>query len=175
MKKQSIAIDVVPMIEGLGGSTASEKNDDVELLLYNGLIRPRLLGLVPRARLPVIRELVRVLHRPLVRALQSFLDDSVGLRFETFEENQAFATEIQNLLNSLGLAAECPKEGCHHPAKIRCLNSGPRTGSFQFDHIIEGKRTTHLGSTRFPRFRVIPAPADRRQKANRPAEPSPSS
>jgi hypothetical protein len=144
---------------------------DIELLLYNGLIRPRVTGLVPRARLVVIDELARMMQRPVVRALQAFLDDSVGIRFETFEENQAFATEVQNLLNRLGLAAQCPKEGCGRPAKIRCLNSGPTTGSFQFDHVIDGKRTTHLGSTRFPQVKVIPAPADRRLKKNKPTNP----
>jgi len=101
-----------------------------------------------------------------IREVQIVLSHLVGKEFGTFEQNQAVCTAVQNLMNRLGQAAECPR--CGNPSKIRCLRSGrSRAGSFQFDHVIEGARTTHGGSNRFPEIKLIPAPSDKRLRTSR--------
>lgn len=58
----------------------------------------------------------------------------------------------------------CPKVGCGQPAILRCAAAGnSKIGVFQFDHSIDGKRTSHLGTSALPTLHFVAAPADRRR------------
>lgn len=119
----------------------------------------------------LLQELSRgldVLKDPIRKALQELLDGLAGKTFDSLETKQAVAREAQDLLTRLGLRVACPKEGCGRPAMIRCAAAGnSKQGVFQFDHSSGTcRRTTHLGSSSFPRLTIVPAPADRRRASS---------
>jgi hypothetical protein len=119
------------------------------------------------AVIALLRELgghLGTFQRLVRRSLQDLLNASVGQSFGSLEANQAITREVLDLLNRLGLRFVCPREGCGRPAALRCTAAGiSRHGVFQFDHAAGGRRTTHKGSSVFPRLTLVPAPADRRR------------
>jgi hypothetical protein len=83
-----------------------------------------------------------------------------GLSFG-LDENKKMASEIQGLLNRLGVDVRCL--GCHEPAKIRCGKAGAsKTGAFQFDHAPGGRRTFHCGSRALPHLTLVSPTPDQR-------------
>ncbi|MCK4659387.1 MAG: hypothetical protein KAV82_07685 [Phycisphaerae bacterium] len=99
---------------------------------------------------------------PLVQELDAALQGFVGHSFKSLDLNRRFASELQRLLNRLGLRVRCPE--CKRPARLRCTKAGTaRHGAFQFSHRIEGHNTNHRGSTHIPSLRLIPAPPDKRR------------
>ncbi len=93
---------------------------------------------------------------PIIERFQIFLRGVEGKNFG-YEGNRLIAFQIQKTLESLGVALECQKENCGLPAKLRCRKPGRSvSGVFQFDHPINGKHTSHGGSSKLPVMNIIP-------------------
>jgi len=107
------------------------------------------------------------LHQAAVRrSIENTVRGLAGLNCGTFEANRAAAKSVQQLLAESGLRVACPE--CGQPAILRCQRAGnSKTGVFQFDHVVAGRRTFHGGSTSFPLVTVTPAPPRRRTNAQR--------
>jgi hypothetical protein len=101
------------------------------------------------------------LHRAAVRrSIESAVRGLAGLNCGSLEANRAVAKSVQQLLAENGLRVACSE--CGQAAILRCQRAGSaKTGAFQFDHVVDGHRTFHGGSTSFPLVRVIPAPPRR--------------
>jgi hypothetical protein len=105
-----------------------------------------------------------VLVQPVRDAIAVLLEQVQGTSFGSLEENQDVTKRIGQLLQLLNLRVACPKPECGRPATLRCAPAGNSThGVFQFDHAVNGRRSTHLGSSRLPHLRLVPAPSDRRR------------
>lgn len=84
-----------------------------------------------------------------------------GWNFGSLEQNQVFATRVQELLDRHGLRVQCPE--CGAPAIVRCQNTGnAKTGVFLYDHYLDAGRTFHGGPTTWPRVALVPKPARRK-------------
>lgn len=101
---------------------------------------------------------------PVIERLQEDLAALEGKQLESFTVKQTVAIRIQETVARLGLALACPKEGCGHPAKLRCIQPPRSEGVFQFDHVIDGKRTSHGAYVCVPPLKLIAAAPDRRKK-----------
>jgi predicted RNA-binding Zn-ribbon protein involved in translation (DUF1610 family) len=107
------------------------------------------------------------LHQVAVRrSIENTVRGLAGLNCGSFEANRAAAKSVQQLLAENGLRVACPD--CGEPAILRCQRAGnSKTGVFQFDHMVAGRRTFHGGATSFPLVTVTPAPPRRRAIAER--------
>ncbi len=77
-----------------------------------------------------------------------------GTRHDSLAGNQSLAQSIHRLLDENGLRVECPT--CFRPAILRCLKAGNcATGSFVFDHRVNGRRTMHGGRSDLPHLIVL--------------------
>jgi predicted RNA-binding Zn-ribbon protein involved in translation (DUF1610 family) len=105
------------------------------------------------------------LHQAAVRrSIENTVRGLAGLNCGSFEANRAVAKSVQQLLAESGLRVACPD--CGQPAILRCQRAGnAKTGVFQFDHVVAGRRTFHGGSTSFPLVTVTPSPPRRRTNA----------
>jgi predicted RNA-binding Zn-ribbon protein involved in translation (DUF1610 family) len=102
-----------------------------------------------------------VLHQVAIRhTIQSTVRSLAGRNCGSFEANRSLAKSVQQLLAENGLRAECPE--CGQPAILRCQRAGnSKSGAFQYDHTVAGRRTFHGGSASFPLVTVVPAPPRR--------------
>ncbi len=92
----------------------------------------------------------RILRDSIGRRLETL----VGTRLDSLSANQNLARSIQQMLDENGLRLECPT--CGYPAVLRCLKTGNcASGSFVFDHRIDGRRTMHGGKSELPRLVVV--------------------
>ncbi len=113
---------------------------------------------------------VESIQQQIRRTLEARLQQFSGWSFQSLAENQEFAKQIHQILDSHGLRVECPE--CGNPAILRCLRAGnAKHGAFVFDHYLDSGRTFHGGPTTVPLIRVVPKPA-RRAIALRPDEAS---
>ena len=106
-------------------------------------------------------------HQKAIRdSIEHTLSSFVGWNFGSLKENQTFAAQVHDLLDGLGLRAECPE--CGEAAIIRCQSAGnSRSGVFLFDHYLETGRTFHGGPTTFPQVKVCSKPPRRRRSRRR--------
>jgi hypothetical protein len=95
-----------------------------------------------------------------IRLLERDLAKFEGLRFESMETNQAFASQLHQLLDGAGLRVICPQ--CGQPSILRCLVVGNSTaGAFVFDHYLDKVRTFHGGRSTLPRLFLTAKPPRR--------------
>ncbi len=109
-------------------------------------------------------------HRQaILRSIETRLRQFQGWTFASFEENQAFAKMIHEVLEAHGLRVRCPE--CDSPAILRCLKSGnSKHGIFVYDHYLDDGRTFHGGPSAFPLLTIVAKPARRppNSKTSRP-------
>lgn len=75
--------------------------------------------------------------------------------------NRAVVERINRLAARLSCRVECQK--CGHPALLRCKSvRGTRAGAFQFEHVIDGRRQFHCGTTKLPSLKLKLVPRPRR-------------
>lgn len=99
-------------------------------------------------------------QRAIQRGIEGTVRSLAGVNCGSFEANRALAKSVQELLAENGLRVACPE--CGEPAILRCQRAGnSKTGAFQFDHVLSGRRTFHGGSSSFPLVAVVPAPKRR--------------
>jgi predicted RNA-binding Zn-ribbon protein involved in translation (DUF1610 family) len=112
------------------------------------------------ARMAACRQEI-VLHQVAIRrAVEGAVRGLAGMNCGSFAANRAMAKSVQVLLAENGLRLVCPE--CGQPAILRCQRAGTsKTGAFQYDHTVDGRRTFHGGSTSFPLATVVPAPPRR--------------
>jgi predicted RNA-binding Zn-ribbon protein involved in translation (DUF1610 family) len=110
------------------------------------------------------RQAIELHQAAIRRSIENAVRGLAGLNCGSFEANRAFARSVQQLLAENGLRVACPE--CGEPAILRCQRGGnAKTGVFQFDHVVAGRRTFHGGSTSFPLATVTPAPPRRRKNS----------
>ncbi len=103
---------------------------------------------------------VQSMQQQIRRTIEARLQKFHGWSFSSLLENQEFAKQVHQLLDSHGLRVECPE--CGNPAILRCLRAGnAKHGAFVFDHYLDSGRTFHGGPTTVPLIRVVPKPARR--------------
>ncbi|HEX3151932.1 MAG TPA: hypothetical protein VHR66_27920 [Gemmataceae bacterium] len=115
-------------------------------------------------RLPGVREPLELLeglnweldqmHLSMIRRFQDWLTTIESRSFGSLEANQRVTGQIQLTASRLSQAFACTKEGCGHPARLRC-KPGRGDGSFVFEHTVDGKMTYHGGRTTFPALRLV--------------------
>lgn len=111
----------------------------------------------PTAELEGMFEVIEAAILSIRKRFRRFLGSLEGVSLETFEENQRLAATIQEVAKRLHVALICPR--CGHLSRLRCLRSGrSKAGTFQFDHVIDGRRTHHGGTAALPRLKVVPLP-----------------
>ena len=90
--------------------------------------------------------------------------------FSSAEEKLVFASLLTQLLNRLGLRLKCQRSDCGQPALLRGGRYGtPTEGLFQFQHVVNGKSTTHFASSELPRLELTlePEPSSRKIRADK--------
>jgi len=98
------------------------------------------------------------------RAVEDTVRGFAGLNCGSLEANRILAKSVQELLAENGLRVVCPE--CGQPAILRCQQAGnSKTGVFQFDHVVSGRRTFHGGASSFPLVGVAAAPPRRRRRS----------
>lgn len=104
-----------------------------------------------------------VLRQKTRQAIEHLLAEKAGKEFLSLQARQAFAADIRERLQRVGLRIECPK--CSQPAMLRATLAGDSIdGVFKFDHASTG----HGGSGTLPTgLKVIDAPDDGRVKFKR--------
>jgi hypothetical protein len=103
--------------------------------------------------------------QPIIVRVQEFLKTLEGKNFGSVEANKRVAAMIQKLVSRVGMVLMCTKEGCGQPSHLRCNKPArSQTGTFQFEHFVDGRRTNHTGSACLPALTLVPKPADRRKK-----------
>lgn len=111
------------------------------------------------SKLQAIDKRIEADHQREADALQQFYDSEIaGKTFGSLEANQRIAIAIQQTLNCIGKALECPwddegkKPVCNHPGQLRCRSNG-----FYVEHSIEGRQTSHkVADDQFPKkLRVV--------------------
>lgn len=104
-------------------------------------------------------------QKPLQAELQLLLGRLEGQEFGSLEANTDVADAIRFLMLRLEVRVECPRDGCQEPALIRCRPAGRTVnGSFEFEHRLDRRRTTHAGRVRLPKLKLISAPPHRKRK-----------
>jgi hypothetical protein len=153
------------------GQTASERNryllwlDHLLSFLCRGvevrLLRSAAPLQVALDRLAATRAELDAMQTAIREALQQRLSAFAGWNFGTLEKNQAFARELQELLDQYGLRVVCAQ--CGAPSILRCQNSGnAKAGVFLFDHYLDSGRTFHGGPTTVPPIALVAKPARRK-------------
>jgi hypothetical protein len=95
---------------------------------------------------------------------EAWLVANADAEYDTLTERKRVASMIQEVTSRLRLAVVCPDPDCGRPAILRCNKAKrSKTGVFQFEHVIEGRRTAHGGFAKLPRLTLIPKPEDRRK------------
>ncbi len=103
---------------------------------------------------------VEMIQQQILRTIEKRLQQFHGWAFASLAENQEFAKQVHQLLESHGLRVQCPE--CQSPAILRCLRAGnAKNGAFVYDHYLDSGRTFHGGPTTIPLLRVVPKPARR--------------
>ncbi len=98
------------------------------------------------------------------RSIEGTLRGLAGADCGSFEANRTLAKSVQEMLAENGLRVACPE--CGQPAILRCQRAGnSKSGAFQYDHAVAGRRTFHGGSTSFPIVTVVPAPPRRKRSS----------
>lgn len=111
-------------------------------------------------QLKVCRAGIELHQRAIRRGVESMVRSLAGVNCGSFDANRALAKSVQQLLAENGLRVACPE--CGQPAILRCQRAGnSKTGAFQFDHVLSGRRTFHGGSSSFPLVAVVPNPPRR--------------
>lgn len=104
------------------------------------------------------------IQRSIRQAIEGYLTTVAGQSFGSQQDNQAFAKQLQQLLDAHGLRLRCPE--CGHPAILRFNRSRDASGgAFAFDHYIDGRRTFHGAGASIPKARVIAKPKRRARLA----------
>lgn len=167
-------IAVVELVLGptpLRGQTAAERNryvlwlDHLTTFLCHGIELRFLRKSAPLQpaldQLAAAQTQIETLQDEIRSALEQRLAVLSGWNFGSLEQNQVFATRVQELLDRHGLRVQCPE--CGAPAIVRCQNTGnAKTGVFLYDHYLDAGRTFHGGPTTWPRVALVPKPARRK-------------
>ena len=119
-------------------------------------LQPALTNLeATRAEIEAFQDAIRV-------SLEITLNGYAGANFGSLKNNQTFTRYVQQLLDANSLRVECPE--CRSAAILRCQAAGnAKTGSFLYDHYLEGGRTFHGGPTTFPPVKLIAKPPRRKR------------
>jgi hypothetical protein len=111
-------------------------------------------------QLKTCRAGIEVHQQAVRRSIESTVRSLAGVNCRSFEANRALAKSVQDLLAENGLRVACCE--CGQPSILRCQRAGnSKTGVFQFDHVLSGRRTFHGGSSSFPLVAVVPSPPRR--------------
>ncbi len=103
---------------------------------------------------------VHSIQQQIRTTIEARLRQFYGWSFASLAENQEFAKQVHQLLDSHGMRVECPE--CGHAAILRCLRAGnAKHGAFVFDHYLDSGRTFHGGPSTVPLIRVVAKPARR--------------
>lgn len=103
---------------------------------------------------------------PVAKSLEVALHALEGKNFGSLEANKRFASELSEILRTVGLRCTCST--CGAPALLQVADTGgAETGTFRFSHNREDSKGTdkHGGSVGLPALKIVPAPRDRRRKA----------
>lgn len=114
--------------------------------------------------LTAVRQEIQQHQKAIVHAIERQLQMFSGWNFGSLKDNQSFAREVHQLLESHGLRVQCPE--CGSPAILRCQNAGnSKTGVFLFDHYLDKGRTFHGGPTTVPELWIVPRPPRRKRSS----------
>lgn len=102
-----------------------------------------------------VHKLIKTMSRDIVEGMNLILEHKEGESGGGIEEKKNLVEMIQSIALQTRHKLSCPK--CGNPANIRCgISLKYPNGVFEFDHVIDGKRSTHRISEEFPKTRFVP-------------------
>ncbi len=100
----------------------------------------------------------------MAKLLQNELDRLNGEDLQTLERKKEVASKIQDITTRIRHRILCPREGCGVPSLIRAVESPKHPeGVFQFDHELNGRRSSHREGRLVPKLVLQPMVAKKKR------------